>query len=408
MSQSYKILFYEPSHKGHHFPYLARMLPGFCCLPVDIHLALTKEGVASQEFRDNLRPFQDRITIHTDCAPPRAIPPIRNAILRSWELNRLTARFEPDHVFVLYADGLWAVRALQDLVAPRIPNARNRPSRTSEGIIYGGAFTYPRAYSLSAKTKRWLFRHFVKNRLFDRLLIDDDYLYDFASSLSPTQSCSDVVLVPNPVMLEPLRATATGRAAFALTDTDPIISLSGLIDRRKGADLLLHAFAEMTSEGTPARLLLAGPHSADLRSLLTQPPFSELVQSDRIVSIDRTLSAREMLDVAVASDIVTAPYPNQSGRSSIILWAAAAGRRVVAVNKGCIERMVSSEKLGLVCNVSDAREFARTLKASLAMPWADDDVARVRKYATFHAIDNYQRVCTEYLRGVLAARSSPP
>jgi len=45
-----RLLFFEPNQSGHHYAYLARMLPGFLDLPVEVVLATTAVGAVSDEF----------------------------------------------------------------------------------------------------------------------------------------------------------------------------------------------------------------------------------------------------------------------------------------------------------------------------------------------------------------------
>ena len=172
-----------------------------------------------------------------------------------------------------------------------------------------------------------------------------------------------------------------------------VISLSGVIDKRKGADILAGAFAQAIRNGLDdATLLLAGPHYDDIKGALAAPEVRTLLDTGRILSIDRLLDEQDMYCAAAASDLVAAPYPNHSGRSSIILWAAAAGTPVLATHRGCIGHVVETENLGLTCDVSDPEELAAAIEAGLNQPWTTSDRERALRYGKQHTVDNYREL----------------
>jgi len=97
-----------------------------------------------------------------------------------------------------------------------------------------------------------------------------------------------------------------------------------------------------------------------------------------------------MYSVAAASDLVTAPYPNHSGRSSIILWADASGTPVLATHRGCIGRVVETERLGSTCDVGDRGAFSAAIRAGLNRSWTPADRDRVTRYGQSRSVDNYR------------------
>ena len=390
------VLFYEPSHTGHHYPYLARMLPAFVELPAKLTLLTTEKGRTSDEFEHYLSPFVDDLTVMTSCQEiPPHIKPVANAKFRALEAMRLTKALNPDHLMILYGDGIWQCLAARAMTFRKT----FAPSVTVEGILYRGGFSYPDANSIQNGIKRQMFKRLLKAGVFDRLLLDDEYLYDYALAVQPTKPRTQVTLAANPVFLKPMQSQSSARSEIGLPTDGRIISLSGAIDARKGADLLVRAFIKAKQEGrVDAKLLLAGPHADEIRALLKSAEVSPYVDTGEVISMDRLLVGDEMFFVAAASDVVTAPYPNHSGRSSIILWAAAAGRPVVATDRGCIARVVQVEELGVTCRVTDTALFAASLADTLAKPWTEEDIKRSRAYAGYHDIENYQRINSMLLR----------
>jgi glycosyltransferase involved in cell wall biosynthesis len=306
---------------------------------------------------------------------------------------------------VCYADGIWELAAAQTLLGRR-PWPRDL---TVEGWIYRTRFGDPTDRRLRSQIRRWLFTRLLHLGAFKKLHLDGELLFDYVERFigrTPTE----VVLTPNPVVVEPLIAKAQARRALGLSTDGAWLSLSGMIARFKGADLLLEAFKLLSNspDGEGIRLLLAGPHEEQIRDLLHTPPFPKLVGDGRIVSLDRFVDEHEMYLAAAAADLVLAPYPRHQGRSSIILWAAAAGRPSLGADDGVIGYVIRHQQLGSTCNVRDIKELAVTIVTALDAPWTDSDIARVREYAMTHRIEIYQEVASKLVRSQLAERAKSP
>lgn len=394
-----RVLFYEPNHTGHHYAYFARMLPGFLELKekhphLEFALATTPKGLESEEFQRCLRRFREDLELLPICAPvPKRA--IQKALQRCRELDLAKRTWKPDHVCVLYGDGLWQVAAATKMGGARIMG----PHVPTEAWMYRGGFAYPEADGLGNTIKRRLFRRLLRQGLFDRIHFDDELLLQFAQGLPPEKT--KVLLTPNPIQYGEIINRATARERLGLPTDGKLISSSGMITRWKGMDLVIQAFAQAIEhsapDGPPLRLLLAGPHDEEIRRLLDEVPYRGLVESGQIILHDRYLDEQEMLDVASASNLVLAAYPNHSGRSSIILWAAAAGRPVLGVNRGCIAHVIETEQLGTTCDVKNIDAFASAINHSLQQPWTEEDAQRVRAYAKWHSSENYAKLSAAYL-----------
>lgn len=395
-----RVLFYEPNHTGHHYAYFARMFPGFLRLRADcpqlkFALATTQKGVESEEFQRNLSRFADDLEILPTCTPAPS-----GAILKSWhrcrELAQAKRNWGPDHVCLLYGDGIWQVAAAAQIFGCRIMG----DTIPAEAWIYRGGFAYSDAAGTVSKIKRFLFRRLLQQELFDRIHFDDELLLKYVGSLSPTNT--QVLLTPNPIHYGDVIDQKAARECLGLPLNGQLISSSGMITRWKGMDLVLKAFTKAIEsrpvDEVPTRLLLAGPHEDEIRSLLKEKPYQTLVDAGQIISHNRYFDEQEMLDVASASDLVLAAYPKHSGRSSIILWAAAAGRPVLGVNRGCIAHVIEAERLGATCNVLDIEKFAKAINLSLNQPWTEEDRSRVRRYAHWHSSENYAELSAAYVR----------
>jgi glycosyltransferase involved in cell wall biosynthesis len=259
---------------------------------------------------------------------------------------------------------------------------------------------------LKSRLRRWMFSRLLRKSLFRKLHLDGELLFEFAERQA-ADSPTEVVLTPNPVVVEAMISKEEARRALELPVQGTWLSLSGMIARFKGAHLLLEAFNRVVDQDGSLRLLLAGPHEEQIRSQLQTATFSKHVASGRIVSIDRLVDEHEMYLAAAAADLVLAPYPRHQGRSSIILWAAAAGRPSLGSEDGGIGHVIRTQNLGSTCNVLNDGELAASIVNVLRLPWTDADKARVREYAMSHQIENYQAVASKLVRSRLAEGGVP-
>jgi glycosyltransferase involved in cell wall biosynthesis len=182
-----------------------------------------------------------------------------------------------------------------------------------------------------------------------------------------------------------------------------------VIAKFKGADLFLEAYRLRRERGdSPAvRALLAGPQQEDIRAMLRESPYREWVAEGSIVSVDRYLSESEMYAAAAAVDLVVAAYPQHQNRSSIILWAAAAGRPCLGSDESCVGYVIRKERLGNTCPTQNPAALSKAITAALTTPWTAEDANRVRKYAEFHRMENYQAISSALLRERLGNAPAP-
>lgn len=385
-----RLLLYEPNHTGHHYPYIARMLPGLTPLDIEIVLATTPEGLASKEFERTLAPFADRLRLEPVCTlPPKGR--LANARHRLAELVDACRTLRPDHAFVMYADAMWQIMVARGILGWRLP------CPATEIWVYRGGFSYPDARGWFNKATARLMKRVVRTGQFTALHLVDELAYDFARHHwkpgGPTLS-----LEPESVQIGPELTRAEARQKLGVPADGRLAVLSAMINEYKGADRLLRAFAEHHRAHPGDRLLLAGPHADEIPEMLAQDPFRGLVGRGAIVSQDRFLDDEEMYLVAAAGDLTVAPYPRHSGRSSIILWAAAAGRPVLGAARGCIGHVIRTERLGHTVDPTDHAAFVTALGEALDAPWTDKDAKRTRSYAQTHSVERYRESVSSLIR----------
>ncbi len=382
-----RVMFYAPEYVGHYFAYLARMMPAFAALPIERLVATVPEALESTEYAATLARFADKLSFATICTQGPQ-PPVQSARHRLGELRSAIRATQPDHVIVGYLDGIWD-QALAAWMTGRRPWPREL---VVEGWVYRTRFGDRSDRRVKARMRRMMFPLLLRSGLFRKLHLDGEQLYDLAKPKS-VGAPTEIVLSPNPIAMHEPIARDEARRRLGIATDGTWLSLSGMIARYKGADLLLEAYRHLreSKRGEKLLLLLAGPHEEQIAQLLRAEPFRQWIDVGQIVSINRFVDENEMFLAAAAADLVMAPYPDHHGRSSIILWAAAAGRPSLGTETGGIGYVIRQQNLGWTCDVTNLATLAKSIATAVCAPWSYADASRVRAYAEQHRIEEYQR-----------------
>ena len=387
-----RALIVEPDLAGHHGPYLAHMIEALSELGVQTTVAVPTDTLDRVEYTIHLASIRDKADFQcvvdagargSAGAAHSKVAAIRSAI----------RRFAPDHLLVPYLDGVTQVATLLGATGfPAIPRGL-----FSEGLLFRGGFAYGGLSTRARLQHRvsrgllsrspWTVLHFLDPLPFDHVRSRDERLAARAR------------LMPEPVEPAPRVSRDEARRALGLAEDGRYIVLAGGIDRRKGADLLLHAFlrARLSSND---RLLLAGPLVPEIRASLTGD-FEPMIAEKRIILIDRHLPIEQLMLAILAADLVCVPYPNHIGSASILIRAAAAKRPVLSSTFGWVGHVTSRFGLGWSCNVLQRDELARALGSALdrAASWQRGDAGR--RFAEFHSVENFRAHWTSALRNRL-------
>jgi hypothetical protein len=98
---------------------------------------------------------------------------------------------------------------------------------------------------------------------------------------------------------------------------------------------------------------------------------------------DRRIDRAELEALVVQSDIVLAPYQRFVGSSGVLLWAARAGRPVLAQEFGLIGRLTRDNRLGSVVDSSDPVRLACEIERMvLKGPQSFIDLSLARDFAS--------------------------
>ena len=143
--------------------------------------------------------------------------------------------------------------------------------------------------------------------------------------------------------------------------------LFGTLHERKGIFPLLAAIKQLPADQQQQiALLLVGQIMADnktkflmeIKEMTQQLPIQIVVHNEFVAEAD--VPAYFML-----ADVVLASYQQHVGSSGILLWAAAAGKPVLASEYGLIGELVRHHHLGVTVDSTQPREIAQGIKAFL-------------------------------------------
>lgn len=391
-----KVLIFEPLHSGHHYEYLSRMVRAVAELKVDLTVATTRRGLESSEFQIHVQGLRESYALW-ECRDVLGLYSWRRRHTIAAELYRAIQEIKPDHILVPCGDPISKSVTLY----PRF----GRPQVFVEGLHFGGGVGYALP-TWKRRLKSWTYGRFLANTPWSVWSHLDPWQVQTLCRRYPHLK-KTALLMPDPVDPAAKVTKAEARKVLGLPQVGWFIGCAGPMSKRKGSDLLLHAFASAAPAlASEARLLLAGKFDADIRQLL-RGDFRLLLQQDRIIVIDRHLSQQEM-DLAIpAMDIVCAPYPAHMGSSGIALRAAANERPILATDRFWLRQVVQTFRLGQCCNVLDREAFAQAIRQAFVGFHEFELTPQARRYLQFQSVPNFMATWTLHLRQRLGMDPDP-
>ena len=381
------VLIFEPDYQGHRLQYVRTMLPGLLGIADRVTVALARDAPQSREFQLHLGELATRVDVDP------WMPPVRRGILsgardRIGLLRQSIRRVRPGHAYLPYADGLAQLLGLPGAWSWTVP-----PDVELEALMLRGGLGYP---STSA-------RHSLKVESSWRLATRppwyqlyhlDPIVYGRARE-RVGDAARRLRLMPDPVEQPAAGGREAVLARYGLPTDGRYVGAAGMMHRHKGVDRLIRAFAQA---GLPAtdRLLLAGPQEPPIRETLGD--VVSLVRDNRILSVDRTLSAQELADLIRVMDVVCVPYARHIGSASIVIRAAAAGRPVLASDFGWCGLVVPRFGLGWTVDAVDISALAASLAPALEGSARFHLSQAAQRFVEFHTPENFSAIWSTGLR----------
>jgi len=175
---------------------------------------------------------------------------------------------------------------------------------------------------------------------------------------------SKVQALPDPA--HPAADTAAGAVSHNILPADRVaFLLFGYLTERKGPLMVLDAL-RLLPERIAARVavLFAGRVDPTIRDAVeTRREVLAREQPDLWLRIDdRRLDRAELDGLVSQSAVILAPYQRFVGSSGVLLWAARAGRPVLAQSFGLVGRLTRDHRLGIVADSSDPAKLAAEIQ----------------------------------------------
>ena len=168
---------------------------------------------------------------------------------------------------------------------------------------------------------------------------------------------------------DPAHPAADSAATVVSADMVPAgriaFLLFGYLTERKGPLMVLDAL-RLLPQRIAARVavLFAGRIDPAIREAIeTRRDGLAREQPDLWLRIDdRRLDRAELDSLVTQSAVILAPYQRFVGSSGVLLWAARAGRPVLAQSFGLVGRLTRDHRLGLVADSSDPVKLAAEIE----------------------------------------------
>ena len=208
----------------------------------------------------------------------------------------------------------------------------------------------PRGYGL---TRRVLQRWFQR---LDGLIAVSIPARDFISQHFP----GDYEIIPNGVDLEQYRPDTLPLAEFQ--DGKLNILFVGRLEKRKGVDYLLRAFAQLKGEGRQVRLIIVGPGTR------LRKGYEKIAREIGDVVFAGYVPNPDLPRYYASAHVFCAPATGEESFGMVLLEAMAMGRPVVATAILGFSQLVSPGEDGLLVPPRDETALASALRELLDSP----------------------------------------
>jgi len=382
-----KALVFEQWQGGHYFNYLECLIPRLAMFCDEVVVAVTESAASSALFAEKLAKFATLPNVRFDREV--TLPRARTALAFRLRLGRnvvdAVARNRPDWVFLPSADE-------QVLALPLLALAGAK--RTLRDVPTDAVLHY-RAYTTGGRSRdRWLSacqRRLLKTGVFTRLNFVNFLQYEDALRFpAPLPALARAAGDPVP---QPARVSVeAARRELGLETDGRYVGMVGELDFRKAVPAALAAFRSARL-GRTDRLLLAGRLHDSYRSLV-RDEYQDLVDSGRLIVMDRYLTDGELAACFAAVDLNCSAYKAFPGLSSLLLKAVAAGRPVLASDVGWSRAVVRRFRIGRTTSMG-VDDFARNLSEALDESADYREDAAVARLLEFHSVSNFVDGLTE-------------
>lgn len=174
-----------------------------------------------------------------------------------------------------------------------------------------------------------------------------------------------------------------------------IIGLIGRVNRLKGHQTLLRAFARLEERFPNARMVFVGspPPGQDIYLKEVKSTIRELKLDEKVKIMD---FHPDVFPLFEAMDIITVPSTEAESFGLVAVEAMLAQKPVVASNIGGLPFIIDHGKTGLLCQPSDVHSLANQLKRLLGDPRLREELghnARIQAETVY----SEERLCRDLI-----------
>lgn len=384
------VLIVEPLYLGHRLNIAGLLLEGILRLPsVRVTFATTPEAAQSEQFgmwiKNRLAGGGAVLDTSLPSRPSEQIT-YRYLFQLLAAAEQIVVQSGVDHAIVPAGDGITNVATLRQFLAPRAYRQAEW-----ETMLFRGRSAYLPIKGLREKVLGRGLNEAIRRSPMDVIHHMDPIIAEDTLRRQPKLKAR-LTVIPDPV--DPIEADLTqaeARRRLNIPESGRVIGTAGMLDSRKGVDLLIRAFVTVYRAGklrADDRLLLVGKLNPELKPLLKGA--SDLLASGNIITVDRFVSDVEMSNGLSAMDVVATPYPAHIGSASIAIRGAAQRRPVLASTFGWLGVVVPKFGLGSVCEVTNAPVFEAALVRSLEESADYQPGEAARQFVRYSAVANFQ------------------
>jgi glycosyltransferase involved in cell wall biosynthesis len=408
---SLRVLIYEPgAGGGHRLTYVRHAVQALETLraqgaQIEILVAIGRGVEQEQDFTQQLAPLQGAGVaefVITEPAPKHGTPKPRGKLLVPFA--ELITRHKPDHVLIPTSDNHVQMMGTPGF-ATRHGLRRGKPE--IEAVLHQGSFAYPFGGAKQRVAKR-IALELLRRSPISRLLLVDVVAYRWIREHGGKLSKIADVL-PDPADDVELVDRQVARQRLGLPVEGALLVSAGQQNDRKGADLLLRAYALGRSKKLLTqddRLLLAGKCSEPIQAML-RSECAELVASGSIIVMDDYLSNEALSDAIASADVVLAAHNAHKGLSNIVLRSVAAERPVLTSAYGWFEEVVPRFGIGQTVDVSNPLAFAQAMRSVVDQHQPNSQSASHAALRRFHSVGNFRATTVSRLRERLGMPPDP-
>lgn len=143
-------------------------------------------------------------------------------------------------------------------------------------------------------------------------------------------------------------------------ENEPLALYVGILNQRKGIDLLIEAWHQVKTHNCPGRLLLVGPESNEAPDFFSDKIKRQIALHQLADSVIFWGQESDVASLMRACDLLILPSRSE-GLPNVVLEAMASALPVLASNTAGTEIVIESERNGLIFNIQDIEDFSQKL-----------------------------------------------